>query len=444
MRRSALLAVLAAGLCATPAGAANDPLRGGQWNLDMVEADAAHATSTGAGAVVAIVDTGVRADHPDLQGALLPGADLVSNDATPEDGDGHGTHLSGIVAARAGNGVGVGSVAPGASILPIRVLGNDGSGSSENVAKGIDLAVARGADIINLSLGDVLPVGQLLGGGGVVDEAIDRALDRDVIVVAASGNNGVPVCEQPSSRGRLLCVGSVDRRGNRSFFSSFGTGLGIVAPGGSALPGEGEDVLSTHTEPDYIELAGTSQAAPHVAGVAALLVARGVRGQAAVRRLLATARDAGPKGPDAEFGAGIVNARAAVAGLGAVEQKQEPDAGKTAGSPVAAGGSRSAGPPARIAVARRIRISTLLRRGLGIRCTASGAGRCTARLVRGGRTVASGSVALRAGRTATARVRPTRSGRRTLRALRRSTRAALSVRLPGAAVKQRSVVLARR
>src|SRR5213078_2991981 len=167
------------------------------------------------------------------------------------------------------------------------------------------------AQVINLSLGDVIP-------GGVVadeefDSAIGRALNAGVVVVAAAGNDGLPVCEQSSADSRLLCVGAVDKRGNRSFYSSFGGASGIMAPGGSALPLENEDILSTWNDGGYEELAGTSQATPHVSGVAALLVSFGLRGQQVVKRILDTATPAGPTTLD---GAGIVDAKAAMAGLG--------------------------------------------------------------------------------------------------------------------------------
>src|SRR5215207_9037318 len=145
------------------AGAQADPRRGEQWNLDMIESDAAHATATGAGAVIAVVDSGVQTGHPDLAGRLLAGNDLVDGGA-PEDGNGHGTHVSGIAAAAAGNGVGISSVAPGAKILPVRVLDDAGSDDAERVARGIDWARRNGAHVINLSLGSEIPIIGAAGG----------------------------------------------------------------------------------------------------------------------------------------------------------------------------------------------------------------------------------------------------------------------------------------
>src|SRR5437870_5949051 len=164
MRRlvPAFAALLVAALAAAaPAAGAGDPLRSQQWGLDMIEADAAHQVTTGAGAVVAVVDSGVYAAHPDLAGRLLPGHDFVDNDSTPQDDNGHGTHVTGIIAADAGNGVGIEGVAPGATILPLRALDADGNGTSTDIAHAIDYAVAHGAQVINLSLGDVVPGGVL-------------------------------------------------------------------------------------------------------------------------------------------------------------------------------------------------------------------------------------------------------------------------------------------
>jgi subtilisin family serine protease len=410
----ALVAAAAAG-APTAALAAGDPLRPRQWNLDLIEADAAHGISTGVGAIVAVVDTGAQLDHPDLAGRLTAGADLVDSDGTPQDGNGHGTHVAGIVAASSGNGIGVGSVAPGALVMPIRVLGDDGSGDSGDVADGIDRARTGGADVINLSLGAEVP---LIGatGGDALDAAIRRALAAGIVVVAAAGNNGVPVCEQPAAAEGLLCVGAVDRRRQRAFFSSFGSGLGLVAPGGSALPAPGEDVLSTYLKSDYTELAGTSQAAPHVAGAAALLVSLGVRGQAATERLLATATDLGAPGADPEYGHGLLNARAALAGLPA---------------PAAAGGGASAA-TATVRVNRRPTRRAVQRHGLRVKVRTTAPGRVRLRLVARGRTLARGSRVVPAGRTRTVVARLTAAGRARL-ARGGRVPARLLVRLPGEA-----------
>jgi subtilisin family serine protease len=422
-----LLLPLLVPAAATAAGS-NDPLRSHQWGLDMIHADEAHAVTTGAGAVVAVVDTGVDAAHTDLQGRLLAGHDFVDNDGTPQDGNGHGTHVAGIVAADANNGVGVDSVAPGAKVLPVRVLDDNGSGTSSAVAAGIDWATSHGADVINLSLSGQLPLGGLVGETDM-DAAIGRALDRGVIVVAAAGNDSLPLCENNSAQGRVLCVGAVDRRGGRSFYSSFGQGLGLVAPGGSSLPGSDEDVLSTWNDGQYDYLAGTSQATPHVSGVAALLVSLGVHGQAAVQRILATATDAGPPGPDAQFGAGIVNAAAAaVSGLGRSGAGQ--------------GGSSGAGVTgsARVKLRRAQRIRSVLRNGIRISCSAAGAGRCEATVSARGKTLARGGTAVAIGHTAVLVARPTRAGRRVLRAAlknRRGLTTTVTITVPGAKLKRK-------
>jgi subtilisin family serine protease len=399
--RILIAALLLAALIGDTALAAGDPLRARQWNLSLIESDAAHATSTGTGATVAIVDSGVAADHPDLRGRIVAGHDFVDADSTPQDGEGHGTHVTGIIGATTGNDVGIASVAPQARLMPVRVLGDDGSGTVDAIAAGIDFARTHGADVVNLSLGSEVPIVGAVG-GDAIDAAIRRALAAGVIVVAAAGNSGLPVCEQPAASDGLLCVGAVDKRGQRSLFSSFGSGLGIVAPGGSALPATDEDVLSTVPPDTYEEMAGTSQAAPHVSGVAALLVSLGVRGQAAVNRILATATDLGPPGVDAEYGHGLVNARAAVAGL------------------TAAPGSPALRPF--VHVKRRQRA----RRAVRIRMRSAAGGRAHIRVRAHGRTVAHAVRRLKAGRARTVTARLTQSARRAA-----PFRARVRVRLPG-------------
>lgn len=405
-----LLTLLAALAFAAPATAtSNDPLRPQQWGLDLIEADAAHATSTGSGAVVAVVDSGVLASHEDLAGRLLPGFDFSDqpNDATPQDANGHGTHVSGIIAADANNGKGIEGVAPGAKILPIRVLDKDGSGTGATVAKGIDFAVAHHADVINLSLGGDA-VTSIVGGDQAFTDAVNRAIAAGVVVVAAAGNDSLPICEQPATQGKLLCVGAVDRRGMRSFFSSSGD---VVAPGGSGLGGPSEDILSTYNDGKYIDMAGTSQATPHVAGIAALLVALGLHGKAVVDRIIATAN-----------GSGLVNARAAVAGLG----------GSGGGGGGQGGGGQGGGSGrATVSYANPERIGTVLKRGVRVTCKATSAGTCTVRVTAKGRVVATGSRHVKAGHKVTVAALVTPAGRQFLRG-KKSARVRVGAHVPGA------------
>jgi subtilisin family serine protease len=386
------LGIVAALLVGAPtASAAPDPLRSRQWGLDVIHADQAHSVTRGNGAVVAVIDTGVDAAHEDLQGRLLQGKDFVDGDDTPQDGDGHGTHVTGIVAASADNGIGADSVAPGARVLPVRVLGDDGMGSDTDVAKGIDYAIAQKVDVINLSLGG-LPIDALVA-GGEFQAAVQRAVDAGIVVVAAAGNDSLPLCEQPGVSGKILCVGAIDKRGMRSFFSS-GDNDSVMAPGGSAAGGD-EDILSTIPPSQYGELAGTSQATPHVSGVAALLVSVGLRGPAVVDRIKATAADVGPAGPDPMFGVGVVDAQAAVSGLG----------GSGSSSPSATG---------KVSLARSLKISTVRKHGLRARCRGASAGRCAVTLSRGKTVVARGAKNVGAGRTVKFAVRFTRAGRKLL------------------------------
>src|SRR4051812_32308440 len=159
-----------------PTGAApNDPLLPRQWGLSQIKAAGAwNRGALGAGTTIAVVDTGVDLNHPDLKDKLLPGLDLVSDETcTPgaQDLNGHGTHVAGIAAASANNGIGVAGTAPSANILPVRVLDSTGSGSGDDISVGIKWAADRGAQVINLSLGNDIPLVDLTGIGPAVDYA---------------------------------------------------------------------------------------------------------------------------------------------------------------------------------------------------------------------------------------------------------------------------------
>jgi serine protease len=343
---AAAAALSAIALTATPASAAapNDPLYAKQYGPQQVHAEQAWATSTGAGAVIAVVDTGVDLSHQDLQGKLVPGATFIGcnpscgngdwkgPDGVGQANDAHGTHVSGIAAAATNNGVGIAGVAPDAKVMPVKVL-EDGSGAYEDIAHGVRWATDHGADVINMSLGGLQGT-QLLTLTGVetqLQDAITYAHGKGVAVIAAAGNDSVPLCNEPGFDAGVVCVVSTDKRELRSAFSSGPIKpdlLAVSAPGGSLAPVCGEDIVSSVPAGtsssgatcgygnNYDEYAGTSMATPHVAGVAALLAAQGRSVDNIYSTLTSTARTpvVGLRGVfSPTYGYGIVDAAAAVA-----------------------------------------------------------------------------------------------------------------------------------
>ena len=427
--RAIAIAVVSLALLAGPAPAA-DPLRDEQWGLEMVKAPAAWPTSTGVGAVVAVIDTGVQRNHPDLGGRLVTGYDFVGDDPIesgdedddPTDGNGHGTHVSGIVAATRDNGEGIAGVAPGARVLPLRVLDDDGAGYADDTIKAIDMAVDRDVHVINLSLGDFLPLQSTLFNDPEYAEVLERAVGAGIVVVIAAGNNGLPKCENPNVEG-ILCVGSVDSRGQRSVFSSFGSNVDLMAPGGSGAGGSSEDVLSTWVNSRYESVSGTSQSAPHVAGVAALLASLGVRGAEATGRIVATAA---ATGSSFQYGAGIVDAQAAVAGLGGPGSAPDPD-----------------DPAGRWSTKSPVKRRAVRRRGFRVVCESVRPGVCRVVVRHRGRRIARGRVDVPAGLATRATATLNRRGRRILKRMGRRIRVRVVVTLPGERAGGRRVVVRR-
>lgn len=289
-----------------------DPLWRRQWHMHDpkvgVDAEIAWRRTRGGGAVVAVLDTGL-APHPEFDGQLLPGYDFVADAAEARDGDGrdadptdegdwreagdcgartasrsswHGTHVAGIVAARAGNVPGMVGLAPEARLIPVRVMGRCG-GRLSDVADAIVWAsggavpgvpsVARKADVINLSLGV----------GGVCSPTFARAIagarSRGTVVVAAAGNDSVPVStSMPANCPGVVAVAALGRDGAMAWYSNFGEGVTLAAPGGSLGERGADDIVSTvdagrrgRERPAYGWHAGTSMAAPQVAALVALM-----------------------------------------------------------------------------------------------------------------------------------------------------------------------------
>jgi len=256
---------------------------------------------------IAVIDTGVDLDHPDLKDNIVAGYDFVNEDNVPDDDHGHGTHVAGIAAAITNNEVGIAGVAGGAKIMPVKVLSAEGSGTSLDVYLGITYAVNNGADVINMSLGSDAP--SLL-----VKEAVEYALQHNVVVVAATGNDSRSEVSFPAAFDGVIGVGAVDYYGGNIFklasFSNFGPETDIVAPG--------VNILSTYPveldtfdglQDGYTLFNGTSMATPFVAGMAALLKAEkhDLSYNEIQKALKDNAYDIYEKGWDVYTGAGVVN-----------------------------------------------------------------------------------------------------------------------------------------
>ena len=266
--------------------------------------DISHGSS---GVVVAVLDTGVNIRHEDLVGRTVPGRDFVGGDADPADENGHGTAVAGVIAAGAGNGRGIAGVGWNTRVMPVRVLDHTGAGSDADIADGIQFAVNGGAKVINLSLGGSED-------GAVLRDAVAAALRAGVVVVASAGNEPSAVPQYPSAYPGVLAVGATDELGRLAYFSSYGEHLALTAPGWGVLTLTWTDEDHNGALDDYSYADGTSFSAPIMAGVAALVRARfpSLTPAQVNARLASTARDSGPRGRDPFYGAGLVDAAAAL------------------------------------------------------------------------------------------------------------------------------------
>jgi thermitase len=252
--------------------------------------------------VIAIVDSGVNAAHEDLAGRVLAGKDYVNGDNDAADDNGHGTHVAGIAAATTDNGTGIAGIAQ-ASILPVKVLNQNNVGTWANVASGIIWATDKGADIINLSLGGS-------ANSETLRSAIQYASDHGVILVAAAGNKASDVPFYPAAYSETLGVAATTYSDNRWSLSNFGTYIDLAAPGVAIW-----STNWTAANPnDYTSRSGTSMAAPHVSGVAALMLSvnPGLSQQEVYDILRQSADDLGDPGWDVIYGYGRLNAGNAV------------------------------------------------------------------------------------------------------------------------------------
>jgi serine protease len=330
----------------------NDPAFPLQWNLatspagiNMPDAWGTARQLRGAGGrgtIVAVLDTGVAYQRfrrfrraPDLD-RFVPGYDFVADDRHPNDQNKHGTHVAGTIAQSTGNGIGTAGIAYSARIMPVRVLDANGAGDTLAISRGIRYAARHGADVINLSL----EFDASVRATQIPDivSALAYARKHGAMVVAAAGNQGSPEVAYPARARHVVAVAATTAHGCQAEYSNSGSHVDISAPGGGA------DAANTDTPYDVANcrpdlrgefiyqqtftnsvarfgippgFEGTSMAAPHVSGVAALLIGSGRLGRdpsptAVERRLKATARDIGAPGWDPRYGWGLLDAAAAL------------------------------------------------------------------------------------------------------------------------------------
>ncbi|TCL75287.1 serine protease [Hydrogenispora ethanolica] len=292
------------------------------WNYSLLNLSRAWSIQKGnPRVVVAVLDTGISTSHPDLASNLVSGYDFVDWDAVPSDNQyydndnrySHGTHVAGIVSAVTNNAQGMAGVGWNVKIMPVRVLAADGNGTTAMITNGIYWAVDHGANIINMSLTGQFPVGSA---PQTFKTALQYAIDRNVTIVAAAGNEKSFV-GFPANYPGVIAVSATDYQGNIAPYSNYGPEIWVCAPGGS---GNSETITSyvfsttydKQTQQNtYIWMAGTSMASPHVAGIVALLYSHGITNPSVVRQTL---KAAGNGSFNNQLGYGLPDAYAAVNG----------------------------------------------------------------------------------------------------------------------------------
>lgn len=284
----------------------NDPEYNKQWNFRNINVEKAWDETKGEGVTVAIIDTGVS-KVPDLKlTKFVKGYDFVNDKDDAKDDQGHGTHVAGTIAQSTNNGYGVAGIAYKANIMPLKVLAASGGGTIADIAESIKFAADNGADVINMSLG---------GGGAssMMEEAIKYAHNKGVVIIAAAGNENRNSSSYPARYPDVISVSAIDSAGEKAPYSNFGAGVDISAPGGSETGKIIQNTVNPRTgESVFAGFQGTSMAAPHVAGVAALIRSTGIDNPDEVRDILKQSSRKVQEDHLNKFGSGHLDAGAAV------------------------------------------------------------------------------------------------------------------------------------
>ncbi|WP_079509070.1 S8 family peptidase [Mesobacillus jeotgali] len=271
-----------------------------QWNLPVIGTEQGWNITRGKEDIkIAVVDTGVDLNHPELRNRLVAGYNVIDEEAEPDDDNGHGTHVAGIIASETNNNEGVAGMTWFSKIMPVKAMGAKGYGTTFDIAKGIVWAVDHGADVINMSLGNYQP-------SKVLEEAVQYAFEKDVVLVSAAGNDSSNQPTYPSAYPEVLSVAAVDYNGNRASFSNYGDYIDIAAPG--------VYIPSTYFNEQYAALSGTSMAAPHVAGLAALIKSANpdLKSSQIIDIIKKSAIDLGEQGKDTDYGSGLIDVNSAL------------------------------------------------------------------------------------------------------------------------------------
>ncbi|MCM3116928.1 S8 family peptidase [Neobacillus sp. MER 74] len=268
-----------------------------QWNLSAIQAEAGWDITKGdEHIIIAVIDTGVDLDHPDLRRRLTNGYNVLLNNDFPDDDNGHGTHVSGIIASETNNQEGLAGVTWYNKIMPIKAMNAEGYGTTFDIAKGIFWAVDHGADVINMSLGNYQY-------SSLLKEAIDYAYNKNVVLIAAAGNENTMQPSYPAAFPKVLSVAAVSYTGQRAPFSNYGDYIDVSAPG--------VQIPSTYFNQQYASLSGTSMASPHVAGLAGLMLSANpnLTNKEVIDIIKNSAYDLGIPGTDNDFGSGLINVK---------------------------------------------------------------------------------------------------------------------------------------